>query len=100
MDDERIDPGLRKFIDKKIGMQNHQMRLQRQARHPPERVDNRWSHGKVGDEMPVHHVHMDAICSGALGLRNLIAQMSEISGENRRRELHCICRHVALLSLR
>jgi len=43
---------------------------------------------------------VDAVRSGTLGLRNLITQMGEIGREDRRSELYCIGRQVALLRLR
>ena len=92
--------GLRKFINKDIGIRNHRVRLKRQARHSSQRVDDRRSHRKIGHKMSVHHVHVDAVRSGTLSLCHLIAQMGEIGGEDRRSELHCITRHVSPLSLR
>jgi hypothetical protein len=100
VDQERIGPGLRKLVDKKIGVRDHQVRLQRQMRRPPQRSDDRCSHGNVGHEMSIHHVHVDAIRAGTLSLGHLIAQVGEIGREDRRSELHYIGRHMAPLSLR
>ena len=58
------------------------------------------AHRKIGHEMSVHDVHVDAVRAGALGLRDLIAQTREIGRQDRWSELHCIVRHVAPLSLR
>ena len=74
---------------KKSGIRNHQVRLQRQARHSPQRADDRCSHRKIGHEMSVHHVDVDAIRAGSLSLGHLIAQTGEIGREDRRSELHC-----------
>ena len=49
------------------------MRLQRQARHLSQRSDDRRAHGKIWHEMSVHHVHMNAVRSGTLGLGHLFA---------------------------
>ena len=65
-----------------------------------QRADDRRSHRKIGHEMSVHYVHVDAVRSGTRSLCHLIAQMGEIGGEDRRSELHCITRHVSPLSLR
>ena len=50
--------------------------------------------------MSIHHVDVNAVRPGSLSLGDLIAEMSEIGGEDRRSELDCISRHVASLSLR
>ena len=92
--------GLGKFLDKGIGIRNHQVRLQRQTRHPSQRVDDWRSHRKIGHKMSIHHVDVNAVRPGSLSLGDLIAKVSEIGGEDRRSELDCISRHVASLSLR
>ena len=48
--------------------------------------------------MSVHDVNVDTVCSGTLGLRDLIAQAGEIGREDRRSELYRVG-HVAPLSL-
>ena len=60
----------------------------RQARHLPQRADDRRTHGNVGHEMSVHHVDVDAVRAGSLSLGHLIAQAGEIGREDRRSELY------------
>jgi hypothetical protein len=50
--------------------------------------------------MAVHHIHMDAVCSSAFRFGHLVAQMGEISREDRRSEHHYLGRHDAPFSLR
>ena len=100
VDQKCIGSGHCKFIDKEIRVRNHQVRLQRQARHFSQRVDDRWSHREVRHEMPIHHVHVYAVRSGPLSLCNLIAQMGEVGREDRWSKLYCISRHATPLSLR
>jgi hypothetical protein len=50
--------------------------------------------------MSIHHVDVNAVRAGKLSLGDLIAEMGEIGGEDRRSELDRISRHVASLSLR
>src|SRR5215813_10982035 len=50
--------------------------------------------------MSIHHVHVNAIRAGTLGLGHLIAQAGEIGREDRGSKLDCAGRHVAPLSLR
>jgi len=97
---KRIGSRLREFFDKEIGIGNHQMRLQRQARHSSQRFDDRRAHGKIWHEMSVHDVHMNAVRSSTLGLGHLFAQAGKIGREDRWSELDCLGRHIAPLSLR
>jgi hypothetical protein len=76
------------------------MRLQRQARHLPQRADDGCAHGKIGHEMSIHHVDVDPVRPGTLGLGHLFAQASEIGRKDGRSELDRVSRHVASLSLR
>src|SRR5437773_2805250 len=50
--------------------------------------------------MSVHHVYVDTVRSGALGLGNLLAQAGKIGREDGGSELDCVGRHVVPLSLR
>ena len=70
---KRVRSGLRKFVDEKIGIENHQVRFQRQARHSSQRLDNHRAQRKVRHEMSVHHVNVDSVRSRTLGLGHLIA---------------------------
>ncbi len=36
----------------------------------------------IRHEVAIHHIHMDPIGSGLLGLGHLLAQAREVSGEN------------------
>ena len=40
--------------------------------------------------MSIHHVHVDPVRSGTLGLGHLIAQAGEIGREDGRSELDCV----------
>jgi hypothetical protein len=88
MHQKRIGPGLREFVDKEIGIRNHQVCLQRQARHSPQRPDDRCTHGNIGHEMSVHHVNVDTVGACALSLGYLLAQAGEIGREDRGRQFH------------
>jgi hypothetical protein len=64
------------------------MDLEWQMRHPPQRLDDHRAHREIRDEVPIHHVHVDAIGSPLRRFRHLLAQTGEIGGENRRGQLH------------
>src|SRR5262245_1163036 len=64
------------------------MDLERQPRHLAQRLDDDRPHADVRHEVAVHHVHMNAVGAGALGLGDLLAQAGEVGGEDRRGKLH------------
>ena len=92
--------GVDELFDEEIRIENHQMRLQRQARYFPQRADDGRAHREIGHEMSIHHVDVDPRRPGTLCLGHLFAQTGEIGREDGRRELDRVSRHVASLSLR
>jgi hypothetical protein len=72
------------------------VRLKRQARDSAKRLYNRRSDGDVGDEMSVHHIHMNPIGSRPLGFCNLLTQASKVGRKNRRSEFDQIVLHVEI----
>jgi len=51
-------------------------------RHSPKRLDDRGAHGEIRHEVSIHHIDVDPIRPGPLGLDHLITQAGEVSGEN------------------
>ena len=69
VDDQRIRAGLGEGLEELVRVFDHQVNFQRQLRHRPEALDDRRTEGQVGNEVAVHHVHVNAIgppCSAAL----------------------------------
>ncbi len=58
------------------------MRFEGQTRHSPKRLDDRGAHGEIRHEVSIHHIDVDPIRPGPLGLDHLITQAGEVSGEN------------------
>jgi hypothetical protein len=75
------------------------MDFQRQARYPPERLDNRRPHRKIRHEVPIHYVNMDAIRPGLLGLVDLLAQLGKISRKDGRGNFDDALVHIAIYVL-
>ena len=48
------------------GVDDHKMRLKRQLRFLSERIYNGGPEGEIGNETPVHHVHVNVINSPAV----------------------------------
>ena len=61
-----------------IGLGDHQVRLEREPGHPPERADDHRPDRDVRDEMSVHDVHVDAVGARCLDFGDLLAQAREI----------------------
>jgi len=66
------DPASANSARKKIRIRNHQVRFQRQTRHPAQGFDDGSAHGNVRHKMSVHDIHMDAIRPGLFGLGDLL----------------------------
>ena len=69
--EKRIGPRFDKLLQEKVWVRNHYMGLQVQARHPPQRSDDRRPHRDVGHEVSIHHVHVDTVSPGLLSLSHL-----------------------------
>src|SRR5258707_4362728 len=98
MDEKGIRTGLDKLIEEEVRIRNHQVRLQWQTSHLPQGLDDWSAERNVGHEVSVHHIDMDAVGPGLLGLGHLLTQPGKISRENRRSQLHCaVCYVVGFL---
>ena len=74
--DERLQVAVR--------LGNHEVHVERQLRDALERRDDQRADGDVRHEVPVHHVHVDEVGAARFDPRDVVAQLSEIRGENRR----------------
>ncbi len=87
VDEQRVRPRLDERFEIRIRIGDHQVRLDREPRHRPQRAHDRRPHRNVGYEVSIHDVDVDAVGAGALRLHDLLAQPREIRGEDRRGEL-------------
>ena len=53
-----------------------------------QRLHHRRADGDVGDEVAVHHVHVNQIGAAALDGGDVAPERGEVGGQNRRRDLH------------
>ena len=73
-----IGPGLHKVLDVPLGMADHQMDIQGQAGGLAQGPSHPGTDGDIGDEMPVHDVHVDPIDAGLLRFLHVLRQAAEI----------------------
>jgi hypothetical protein len=73
MNDEGIGTGLGERFDEPVGVGDHQMGFNGKFAGPFNSLSNGWPHGKVGDEMAIHHIDMDAVGPGGFCGLNFIA---------------------------
>src|SRR4051812_10254144 len=69
-------------------MLHHQMHVQGHAGQAFQRADHGCTKGKVGDEVPVHHVDVEPVRTAGNGPLDLLAQAAEIGAEDTRRDSH------------
>ncbi len=87
VDQQGVGPGVGEGVEVAVGLGDHQVDLQGQARDGPQRLHDHGAHADVRHEVAVHDVHVDAVGAGGLGLADLLAQPGEVGGQDRRRQL-------------
>ena len=51
-----------------FGFFDHQMHVQRQFGHPAAGFDNKWPHGDIGNEMPIHYIDVQPVCASGINV--------------------------------
>ena len=87
MDGQDIRPGGDEVLDVLVRVGDHQMYVERQARHFAQRLDDRRADRDIRHEMPVHDVDMDIIRAGGLGLGDIARKICKIRRKDRRGKL-------------
>ena len=91
VDGDDVRPRPDEVFQVAVGLLNHQVNVQQ---HAPaagnglQGLDNERPNGNVGDEVAVHHVHVQPLHPGVNGLVHLLAQAGEVSRQNGRRQFH------------
>ena len=67
-----------------IARRDHQMHVERLLGVGPDRFDDIRADRNVGHEMAVHDVDMDPVGAGGIDRADLLAELGEIGGEDRR----------------
>jgi hypothetical protein len=58
------------------------MAVEEHRRALAQRLDDHGTDGEVGNEVPVHHVHMEPIGSGLLDRKAVVGETGEIGGKD------------------
>ena len=75
---DHVRARLRKRGNKLVGILDHQVAIERQLRHRPQRLHHRRPKRNVRHKMPIHHVHMHDRPAPTLRRGHLIGQMRKI----------------------
>src|SRR2546422_8868398 len=65
-----------------IGLDDHQMHVDRQGGTAPHRVDDHGTDGDLWYKPAVHHVHMDGAFATPLRSADLLVQPGKVGGED------------------
>jgi hypothetical protein len=96
VDRERIAARLHEPLEVEIGVRDHQVEVQRQSRALADRLDDGEADRDVGDEVAVHHVHVELVGAPRLDARDLVGEDGVVGGEDGRGDLDR-ARHERLL---
>src|SRR5438132_402549 len=86
MDGQYIRPGIRERRNVFVGIGDHQMNIQRKLCCILYRSNNRRTEGDVRDEMTIHHIHMNQMCTRLFDLSNVFTERSKIGRQDGRRD--------------
>jgi hypothetical protein len=64
------------------------MRFKEHRRGRSYTLDDRWAYGDIWDKAAVHHVNVQPIGTPLIRLFHRIAQVKEVTGEDRRSDLN------------
>ncbi len=88
MDGQKIGARPDEGLDVALGLDDHQMHVERQPRALAYGLDDGRADGEVGHEAAVHDVHVELVGAARLDAGHGLAQRGEIGGENAWRDLH------------
>jgi len=80
VDGNQVGTGPSEGIDVPLRLDDHQVHMQRKPRHWAKCLHHERPDGDVGHKASIHHVDVDHVRSGLLGLGYLRAQATEICG--------------------
>ena len=84
MDGDDVGAGLGEGVEKSVDRRNHQVDVERLGAVRAKRLHHGRADRQVGHEMPVHHVDVDPVGARCVDRANLLAQLGEIGGQDRR----------------
>ena len=82
----QLAPASRYAGERRLGLLDHQVHVERQARRLAEGPDDRRPDRQVRHEVAVHDVHVDEVRSACLRHRQGVRQAREVRREQRRRD--------------
>ncbi len=84
MHQQMVGAGGGEILEIALGLDHHQMHIERPLRHPAHRRDDERADRQVRHEASIHHVDMDPVGAGRLDGPYLFAKAAEIGREDRR----------------
>ena len=84
MNGQNVGARLAKTFDIADRAVDHEMHIQRQVRHAPQRLDHRKAHGEIRNKVSVHNINMDVVGTGGSQSADVALQVAEIGGKDGR----------------
>ncbi len=74
----------RELVEEAQRIDDHEVNVQRNRSEPTHGLNEDRSEGEIWDELSVHHVDVEEVCSRAGHARDLVSQAGEIGGQDGR----------------
>lgn len=84
VDGDDVGASVGELGDDEVGFDNHEVNIEGFASDWAESVDDERADGDVGHESTVHDVDVNPVAAGLIDGANLVTQLGEVCGENRR----------------
>ncbi len=86
VDRDRVAAGVDELLRPATGLGDHQVGVEGQVGHPPDRLDRLPAERDVGHEVAVHHVEVDPVRPGRIRPPDRVAQRGQVAIEDARRD--------------
>ena len=79
-----VRAGFGEVLDVLLGLNNHQVHIQRLAGHRPQGLHDHRSNGDVGHKAAIHHIDVNPVSAGLVNRPHVLSKLGKVRGKDRR----------------
>jgi hypothetical protein len=79
---QNIRTGFDEFVEKRVGVRDHQVNIDRETCCTTDRTDNKRTDRDVGDEMSINDIDVNPVRTALVRRRDFVVQAGEIGRKN------------------